>query len=178
MSATRSASSTAELTVTVGIQTASTAVRDTDWSGSETVDITFAAGQTTSDSQTFNIDPTQDLLVEGNETIVLGATVADHDVTAATFTITDDDDAPDQVTLSFASVGEEAGGATTSTVTAKLANSDAAKDQDIVLTHDVVVRLTEAATGTATSTSAPTTRRWARCPPSPSRRARTARPST
>ena len=150
VSATRSASSTAELTVTVGIQTASTAVRDTDWSGSETVDITFAAGQTTSDSATFDIDPTQDLLVEGNETIVLGATVADHDVTVATFTITDDDDAPDQVTLSFADVGESAG-ATTSTVTAKLANSDAAKDQDIVLTHDVVVRLTEAATGTATS---------------------------
>ena len=36
-------------------------------------------------------------------------------------------------------------------MTAKLANSDAAKDQDIVLTHDVVVRLTDAATGTATS---------------------------
>jgi len=156
VSATRSASSTAELTVTVAIQTASTAVRDTDWSGSETVDITFAAGQTTSDSATFDIDPTQDLLVEGSETIVLGATVTGHDVTAATFTITDDDDPPDQVTLSFADVGEEAGandGAdpVTSTVTVELGNSDPAKDQDIELTHDVVVRLTETANGTATT---------------------------
>ena len=104
----------------------------------------------TTGTGTFNIDPTEDKLVEtGGETIVLGATVAGFNVTPATFTITDDDDAPDRVTLTFGDVGESAG-ATTSTVTAKLANSDSAKDQDVVLTHDVTVTLTKGS-GTATS---------------------------
>ena len=112
--------------------------------------LTFAANQTTSDSQTFNIDPHQDLLAEGSETIVLGATVTGHTVTAATFTITDDDERPNQVTLSFSEVAEEAG-ATNSTVTVKLANSAAHKPQNVVLAHDVTVTLSLGTAGTATS---------------------------
>ncbi|MDE0370133.1 MAG: fibronectin type III domain-containing protein [bacterium] len=150
VSATRAGSSTAALSVTVRRQSASTAVRGTDYSGSSTATISFAAGNTTSNSATFNINPTQDLLVEGDETVVLGATVAGHTVTPATFTITDDDDEPDRVFLSFADVGEGAG-ATTSTVTARLGNSDTNKDQNIQLLHDVVVRLAGPSGGSATS---------------------------
>ncbi|MDE0369331.1 MAG: S-layer homology domain-containing protein [bacterium] len=151
VSATRDATSTERLQVTVERQSASTAEHGTgkDYTGSSSVLLTFRANQTNSNSQTFNIDPLQDLLVEGGETVVLGATVSGHRVIERTFTIIDDDDAPDRVTLTFGSVGEGAG-ATTSTVRAKLANSDSAKDQNIALPHDVVVRLTEG-TGTATS---------------------------
>ena len=110
----------------------------------------FAAGSTTSSTRAFAIDPTQDEVFEGDETVVLGATVSGHTVETATFTIEDDDDAPDRVVLSFSSVGEGAG-STTSAITAKLANSDGAKDQDVVLTHDVIVTLAEGTDGSATS---------------------------
>ena len=150
VSATRSASSKAQLDVTVTRHSTSTAVRGSDYSGSTSATITFPANNINSNSATFNINPTQDLLAEGNETIVLSATVAGHTVVPATFTITDDDDAPDRVFVTFASVGEGAG-ATTSTVTARLGNSDSNKDQNIALPHNVVVRLAETINGSATS---------------------------
>jgi len=152
VTATRPASANSDqVQLTVSAQAASTAERGTgkDYTGSSGATIVLPAGAN-SGSGFFNIDPLQDLLVEGSETIVLGSTVSGFTVDSATFTITDDDDPPDRVTLSFGSVGESAG-ATTSTITAKLANSDSNKDQDIVLTHDVVVRLTETSNGTATS---------------------------
>ena len=151
VTATRPASANSDrVQLTVSAQAASTAERGTgkDYTGSSGATIVLPAG-VNSGSGFFNIDPLQDLLVEGSETVVLGSTVSGFTVDSATFTITDDDP-PDRVTLSFGSVGESAG-ATTSTVRAKLANSDSNKDQDIVLTHDVVVRLTETSNGTATS---------------------------
>ena len=151
VSATRPAGSKAALDVVIEPQSASTAVRNTDWTTtSSSATISFAANNTSSNTATFNIDPSQDLLVEGDETIVLGAaTVTGHTVAPATFTITDDDDEPNRVFLSFADVGEGAG-TTTSTVTARLGNSDTNKDQNIQLLHNVVVRLTQSG-GTATS---------------------------
>ena len=149
--ATRDPTSTKALSVTVERQSSSTAVHNTDYTGSQSVTISFTANQTNSSTATFNINPEDDSTHEGEETIVLGASVEGHTVTPATFTINDNDDAPDRVVLGFTTVSEGAG-ATSSTVTATLANSDGTKPQGIVLTQDVTVTLgRDAASDTATA---------------------------
>ena len=145
--------------ITVGATGSTATGGGTDYSGTSTTSITISAGST-SDTVQISIDPDGDDIHEGSETVVIGGTApSGFGVIPATFTITDDDEMPNRVTLSFTDVGEEAGandGAdpVTSTVTAELANSDSNKDQDIVLAHDVVVTLAEvtgANAGTATS---------------------------
>ena len=119
VSATRSASSTAQLSVTVTRQSSSTAVHGTDYTGSTSATISFAAGNTSSTTATFNINPRQDVLVEGDETIVLGATVTGHTVNTATFTITDDDSASTGFSLSVNPTSlDESADSTAVTVTA------------------------------------------------------------
>ena len=153
----QAADTTVQITVGAGESTATGG--GTDYSGTSTTSFTISAGST-SDTVQISIDPDGDDIYEGSETVVIGGTApSGFGVIPATFTITDDDEMPNRVTLSFTDVGEEAGandGAdpVTSTVTAELANSDSNKDQDIVLAHDVVVTLAEvtgANAGTATS---------------------------
>ena len=147
----QAAATTVQITVGAGESTATGG--GTDYSGTSTTSITISAGST-SDTVQISIDPADDDIHEGSETVVIGGTApSGFGVIPATFTITDDDEAPDQVVLGFSTVSESAG-ATASTVTATLANSVGTNPQDIVLTHDVVVTLAEvtgANAGTATS---------------------------
>ena len=75
----------------------------------------------TSGTGTFTLTPTQDLLVEGDETISVKGTATGLTVTGASLTLEDDETASTEVTLSVnpTSVGE-ADGATAVVVTAAL----------------------------------------------------------
>ena len=82
--------------------------------------VTIGAGAT-SGTGTFTLTPTQDLLVEGDETISVKGTATGLTVTGASLTLEDEETASTEVTLSVnpASVGE-ADGATAVVVTAAL----------------------------------------------------------
>ena len=75
----------------------------------------------TSGTGTFTLTPTQDLLVEGDETISVKGTATGLTVTGASLTLEDEETASTEVTLSVnpTSVGE-ADGATAVVVTAAL----------------------------------------------------------
>ena len=108
-----------EVTVSVG-DTADTAAEGTDYAEVADVTLTIPAGETTG-TATFTLSPTDDDLVEGAETLAVSGTATGLTVTAAEVTITDDDAASTEVTLSVhpSSVAEGAG-ATAVTVTAAL----------------------------------------------------------
>ena len=78
------------VTVPVTVQSDSTAISGTDYTAFTVPDITIPA-DTVSASETFTLTPTNDATHEGDETIVLGATVDGFAVINATLTITDDD---------------------------------------------------------------------------------------
>ena len=78
------------VTVPVTVQSDSTAISGTDYTAFTVPDITIPA-DTVSASETFTLTPTNDTTHEGDETIVLGATVDGFAVINATLTITDDD---------------------------------------------------------------------------------------
>ena len=112
----------ADKTVTVSVGGSGTATSGTDYTAVSNFDITITKG-TTSGTATFTLTPTQDTLVEGNETIGVAGTSTGLTVNGADLTLTDDDKHP-AVTLSTSpsNVGEGAG-ATTVTVTATAASS-------------------------------------------------------
>ena len=91
-----------------------TATSGTDYTAVDDFDLTITAGDT-SGTATFSLTPTDDTLIEGNETIEVG--VANSQVTPALVTISDDDDATVTLTTSPSSVAED-DSATTVTVTA------------------------------------------------------------
>ena len=106
------------VTVSVGDSTDS-AASGTDYTAVTAFDVTIAA-KASSGSATFTLTPTQDTLVEGNETITVGGTVAAGGgltVNPASITLTDDDTADLALAVNPASVAENAG-KTTVTVTA------------------------------------------------------------
>ena len=89
--------------VTVSVGGSGTATSGTDYAAVSDFTITIAANQT-SGTGTFTLTPTQDTLVEGDETIGVDATISNSTVTAATVTIKDDDSAA--VTIADASASE------------------------------------------------------------------------
>ena len=119
--ATLSAASGKQVTVSWAEGTGGTATSGTDYTAITGGTLTFAAGTT---SQTFNVSVTGDVVDESNETVAVtlsGPTNATISATAgsATGTITDDDATPTSITLTVDddSVGE-GDGDTTITVTA------------------------------------------------------------
>ena len=112
----------AATTVTVS-RTGGTATSGTDYPAISDFTVTVPSGQT-SGTTTLSFDPSGDNLAEGDETIILTASVAGLAAGTATLTITDDDAAPTAVILSLnpSTVGESAA-ATTVTVTASLNGS-------------------------------------------------------
>ena len=109
------------IAVTVG-DSADSATLGTDYAAVTGFDVTIAAGKS-SGTGTFTLTPTDDTLVEGNETISVKGTYAGLTVNDAGVTITDDDGAPViNLTASPSSVSESAS-ATTVTVTAAFSNS-------------------------------------------------------
>ena len=112
----------ADLTLAVG-KDGDSAVEGTDYSTVADRTITIGAG-VASVTDDFTLTPTNDDLYEGSETISLDGTLANVTVTDATITLTDDDAAPDGITLTVspATVGEGAG-ETEITVTATVNGS-------------------------------------------------------
>ena len=107
------------VTVTVGAG-ADSAVEGTDYESVSDLTITIAAGAT-SGAGTFTLTPVDDGLAEGDEELSLGGSASGLTVAGAAVTITDDDSASTEVTLSASpSSVREDGGATTVTVTAAL----------------------------------------------------------
>ena len=103
--------------VTVG---SGTATSGTDFTAVAGFSISIAAN-TRSQTGTFSLAPTQDTLDEPNETVSVSGSVTGLTVTGATVQITDDDDSPTvTLSLSDASIGEDAG---VSKVTASLSHA-------------------------------------------------------
>ncbi len=163
----------ADQTVTVSVGGSGTATSGTDYAAVTNFDVTISKGKT-SGKATFTLTPTQDTLIEGNETIGVAGTLTGLTVNGAELTLTDDDGAPAvNLTLNPSSVGEGASG-TSVTVTAAFSNSSTyAADQTVTVSvggsgtatsgtdyaavTDFDVTITKGQTsGTATFTLAPT----------------------
>ena len=116
-----------DTTVTVSVgDSADSAVSGTDYGPVSDFTITIAAGQT-SGSAPFTLTPTDDTLVEGDETITVSGTNAALTVNGTSLTLTDDDSVTAgnlviDLSADPASVGEGEG-ATSVTVTAMFSNS-------------------------------------------------------
>ena len=135
-----------EVTVAVGAS-GDAATEGTDYATVADVALTIAAGAAT-DTATFTIDPTQDVVDEGSgEAVSVAGTLSGVPVSGTTFTITDDDDPPTGIALTVnpTTHGEDGGpvavavtatveGGTTyaavQTVTVSVAGSGAAEAVD------------------------------------------------
>ena len=126
--------------MTVSVGQTGTASPGSDYAAVTDFDITIAANAT-SGTGTFTLTPTQDTVVEYNETIGVDGSIPNTVMTNATITLTDDD--KDSVTLSLnrRTLGEEASG-TSVTVTATAATA-------IAVARTVTVSV--GGSGTATS---------------------------
>ena len=140
VTATAASSISSARTVTVSVGQTGTASPGSDYAAVTDFDITIAANGT-SGTGTFTLTPTQDTVVEYNETIGVDGSSPRTVMTNATITLTDDD--KDTVTLSLnrRQLGEEASG-TSVTVTATAATA-------IAVARTVTVSVGD--TGTATS---------------------------
>ena len=104
--------------VSVSVGSSGSAASGIDYVAVSDFTVTIAAGQRSA-TGTFTLTPTQDTVVEGNETIIVtGSVTTGLTVNATTLTLTDDDSAPSvSLSLSPSSVGE-GDGATQVAVTA------------------------------------------------------------
>ena len=105
---------------------ADSAVSGTDYDAVSDFTITIPAGRT-SGSAPFTLTPTDDTLVEGNETITVSGTNADLTVKGTSLTLTDDERAAANLVIDLsvdpASVAEDAGATAVVTVTAEFSNA-------------------------------------------------------
>ena len=104
-------------TVQVSVAGSGTATA-VDFAAVSDFNISIAAGEA-SESETFTLTPTDDVVDETNETVTVRGTSSGLTVNSATISLTDDDDAPTSITLTVNddAVSED-DGATTITVTA------------------------------------------------------------
>ena len=110
-------------TVSVSVGGSGTAVSDTDYAAVSNFDITIATGQTSA-TGTFTLTPTDDTVVEGNETIGVAGSASGLTINSVELTLTDDDSAPAvNLSVSPSSVSEGASG-TTVTVAAAFSTSN------------------------------------------------------
>ena len=110
-----------DLTVTVGASGSATS--GTDYAAVSDITLTFAANATTA-TGTFKLTPTDDSVVEANETVWVDGTYSGAQVVGTSVTINDDDGAGITLSANKTSVSEGAS-ATTVTVTATPANASA-----------------------------------------------------
>ena len=129
-----------QVTVSVG---GGTATAGTDYASVSDFSVTIPAGQT-SGAADFTLTPTDDTLVEGDETVGAAGTATGLTVNGAELTLTDDDGAP-TVNLSAApATAGEGDGATTVSVTAAFST-------DVTFPDDTIVTVTVGGSGTAAS---------------------------
>ena len=121
-------------TVTVSVGGSGTAVSGTDYAAVSAFDITISAGQTSA-TGTFTLMPTDDAVVEGNETIGVAGSASGLTVNGTDVMLSDDDSAPGvNLSVSPSSVSEGTSG-TTVTVTAAFSTSNTfATDQTVTVT--------------------------------------------
>ena len=120
------------VSVTVG-KSGDSATSGTDYAAVTGFDVTITKGQT-SGKQTFTLTPTDDTLVEGNESISVAGTTTGYTVTGTSVAITDNDTAPAVNLMASPSSVAESAGATTVTVTATFSNSNTyAADQTVTV---------------------------------------------
>ena len=128
LTATADGAVSSERTVTVSVGAAGDgAVEGTDYAVVDDFDLTIPANAAAGTS-TFTLAPTNDDIVEADETITVSGTGKDMDVEAATITLKDGDTAAVALALSPESISENGG---VSTVTATLS---AAADEETVVT--------------------------------------------
>ena len=124
----------ASVTVTVG-QPGDTAVSGADYTAAGRVTVPITAGQS-SGQATFTLEPTDDTLAEGPETLTLNGATTGLTVSNATVTIIDDDPAPTAVALSVspASVAENAGATTLTLMAALIGTGTFTTDTSVTVT--------------------------------------------
>ncbi len=122
VTATLNGTSTLPTNTLVTLTLGGTATQNTDYAASALTSVTIPAGQSNARA-TLTITPTDDSVVEGDETIVVSGTAPDLTVSDATVTITDDDTAELSVAGPTAQVVE--GNNAAFTVTLSEAVSDA-----------------------------------------------------
>ena len=122
---------TEETAVTVSVGASGTATSGTDYAAVPDFTVTIPAGDTIGTAE-FTVTPINDVLAEGDETLSVTGAATGLTVTGTEVTITDDETASTEVTLSVSpsSVGE-AGGAATMEVTATL-NEDAGAEPTVM----------------------------------------------
>ena len=122
----------ADTTVTVSVgDSADSAASGTDYAAVMDFTVTIAAGQT-SGTATFTLTPTDDTLIEGNETVSVDGTATGLTANGTSLTLTDDDGDPAiNLSVNPATVAEDAG-ATAVTVTATFSNSSTYGDDTTV----------------------------------------------
>ena len=129
--------------VTVSVGGSGTATSGTDYAAVSNFDLTIDKGKT-SGTATFTLTPTNDTLIEGNESVGVAGSATDLTVNGATLTLTDDDGRPSvSLSVSPATVGET-DAATTVRVTAEFSNTN-------TYATDQTVTVTVGGSGTATS---------------------------
>ena len=124
----------AAVTVTVG-QPGDTAVSGADYTAVGPVTVPITAGQS-SGQATFTLEPTDDTLAEGLETLTLHGATTGLTVSDATVTIIDDDPVPTAVALSVspASVAENAGATTLTLIAALIGTGTFTTDTSVTVT--------------------------------------------
>ena len=147
-------SSDVEVTLSLPASTAAGAADSSDYAApgalnDNMVDLTIPMGATEV-SKTFNFDPSDDTIDEGDETITVGGTATQGlNLDSATITITDDpaDVSSDIITLTVNddTIAETESGTTTVTVTATLGD----ETNTVTRSTDTVVTLSEMLGGTA-----------------------------
>ena len=143
VTATAASAIAASREVTVSVGNSGTATSGTDYTAVSDFIIKIAANKTSA-TGTFTLTPTQDTLVEGDETIGVSATSMSTTVTGTTVTLTDDDAAPAVgLTLNPSTLGEGASG-TQVTVTGTFSNTN-------TYAADQTVTVSVGGSGTATS---------------------------
>ena len=144
VTATANKNVSAARTVTVRPGQGGSAVHGTDYSvGSSSFAITIPSGGKSA-TGTFQLTPTQDKLVEGNETIAIEGNATGFSIIGTSVTLSDDDAAPAvNLSVSPTSVGEGASG-TKVDVTAAFSNTN-------TYASDKTVTISVGGSGTATS---------------------------
>ena len=141
VTATLAGTSTLPTATVVTLSLGGTAALNTDYTASTLTSVTIPA-DSSSGSVTLTVTPTDDTLIEGDETIVVSGTASGFTVSDATITLTDDDSAPTAITLGVNPSGmTEGAGTTTVTVSATLVGGG-------TLASDTVVTLTLGGTAT------------------------------
>ena len=138
-----SSTRTAATEVTVSVAGVSATGEGTDFATVSDFTVTIDAGAT-SGSDTFDLEVTDDTLVEGPETLMVSGS-ADLSVAPATLTITDDDTAPTAIDLSLSSLSVDEDSDTTSVTVMAAFSSEGSG----TLTADTEVAVTVVG-GTAT----------------------------